>query len=253
MGGAVEDAEVFVALFDFGGEDFERFGVAVGDDDGGIHKARHRFVAAGEGLDEEEFGLIGIPRDEGGHEGEGGGFVFGIGVFGGFEGEAEEGFAAFFLELFIFREGEVGVDEVFGGVVDLSFLVGEFEEGGNHFVGGSEWGGVDFFSFGFQFLNFGEFVASDHFEKEAVIGSETGVEVGEVGFVGDVDSTEESDFDSVFFVKGEGGLEEDVFTGAIDADEVGGLFFGGKSFLGGGQEGEGGEGCEEEFHELRVS
>jgi hypothetical protein len=117
----------------------------------------------------------------------------------------------------------------------------------------AEWGGVDFFSFGFQFLNFGEFVASDHFEKEAVIGSETGVEVGEVGFVGDVDSTEESDFDSVFFVKGEGGLEEDVFTGAIDADEVGGLFFGGKSFLGGGQEGEGGEGCEEEFHELRVS
>ena len=58
MGGAIKDAKILVTFGDLGIENFERLLVAIRDDHGGRNEAAHRFVTTGEGIDEQEFGLL---------------------------------------------------------------------------------------------------------------------------------------------------------------------------------------------------
>ena len=127
-------------LFNFDIQYLKSLGVAVGDDDRLLHEAGHGFVATGEGIYEQEFGFVGVAGHERLHESDGGRLIFCVGVLSSLHGDAEDGFPALFLELLELLYGQVGVDKVFGSVVDLGFLIGQFQEGGNHFVGVSESG-----------------------------------------------------------------------------------------------------------------
>jgi len=258
VGGTVEDAEVFGTCRDLCIEDGEAFLVAVADDDRVAGEGGDLVVALAEGVHEFDFEGDGVAGEEGGDEfGHvglgGGGLAVLLGLFAGGEGEAEEGFAFLGLEIGEVLEGEVGVDEIFGGVVDLRFLVGELEEFGHGGIDVADHAHEGIFVValgGFGHLAFDEVFATDHFEEEGVVFGEALVEVLVVGFVGDVDGAEEVDGEAFLLVAGDADLEAGVFVVGMDAKEVGDGGFGG-GLLGGGGEGkeEGeGEGGREQIH-----
>lgn len=256
VSGSVEDAEVGFAELDLFVHDFEAFFVADVDYDVFAGDGGGGFVAGFHVFHEFEFENGSVAGEHGAHDESdvesAEGLLGDFGIFhAGFEGESEDVVAFFGGDFVVFVLGEVGVDEVFGGVVDVIDLLGEFHGAREGAVEVAEvFGGAAVFFVGGAGLSvevFGGVFAADEFEEEDVVFGEFLVEGLVVCEVADVDGAEEGDVDLVFGVGGDGGLEASGGVVLVDADEVGGGGCGG-CWVRGEEGGKGEEEAEEAFH-----
>ena len=95
-------------------------------------------------------------------------------------------------------------------------MIGEFEELSDHGVGLTEEGLL--FAL---LLDFAHALAADHFVKDTVVAGEFRIERLVVGFIGDVDRSDEGNLGAVFFVSGDRGLQVGRLFVLPDAEEIG--------------------------------